>query len=117
MSNSQYIDNKRFELLIQEYAGGGRCNETELMEMFDLLIDNIIRTFKFKIEEEDAKQECFVLILRILGNFDKESGSAFNYFTTVIVNNLRLVYTKTKKYNDKITNYTEHVLQSSSLSS
>ena len=73
--------------------------------MFDTLISNIITGFSFKLEEEDAKQECFLLILKTLKNFNPEMGNAFNYFTTIILNNLKLLYTKNKKYNQKIDAY------------
>ena len=108
MSNSKYyINNDRFEELIIEYSSGDRTNENELMAMFDLLIGNILNGFKFAVEEDDAKQETFLLILKILNNFNKEKGSAFNYFTTSIMNNLRLIYTKKKKYTEKIIRYME----------
>ena len=107
---NHYIDNGRFEILIKEYSTDIRDNENELMEMFDLLITNILMGFRFDVEFDDAKQECFWLILRVLKNFDRESGSAFNYFTTVIANNCRLIYSKDKKYADKISRYTQHVL-------
>jgi len=54
------------------------------------------------VDSDDAKQECFLLVIKKLRNFDPDHGSAFNYFTTVILNNLRLVYTKKKKYDKKI---------------
>ena len=77
------------------------------MELFDVLISTIIDSFNFKVDRDDAKQECFVLVLRTLKNFTRDRGSAFNYFTTVIINNLRLVYTKNKKYLEKINKYIE----------
>ena len=81
--------------------------EDELMPMFDKLIENIMLSFKFNVDLEDAKQECFLLILKTLKNFNPNQGSAFNYFTTIIVNNLKLIYSKNKKYNEKIKRYTE----------
>jgi len=102
-----YINNKRFEEIIPLYLRSPREYEDELMELFDLLITNIIESFKFNIDKEDAKQECFLLILKTLKNFKSSKGSAFNYFTTVIVNNLKLLYTKNKKYEKKITEYQE----------
>lgn len=105
MSGKNYIDNKHFEHIIKQYISDPKGNEDELMALFDLLIDNIINSFNFRIEKEDAKQECFVLILKVLNNFDPAQGSAFNYFTTVIVNNLRLIYTKNKKYREKLQEY------------
>jgi DNA-directed RNA polymerase specialized sigma24 family protein len=102
-----YIDNKRFEEIIPLYLQTPREYEDELMGLFDLLISNIIESFKFNIDKEDAKQECFLLILKTLKNFQPSKGSAFNYFTTVIVNNLKLLYTKNKKYEKKINEYME----------
>jgi DNA-directed RNA polymerase specialized sigma subunit len=105
MSNKHYIDNKRFEELIKLYKKNPDVYENDLFEMFDILISNIITGFSFKLEEEDAKQECFLLILKTLKNFNPEMGNAFNYFTTIILNNLKLLYTKNKKYNQKIDAY------------
>jgi DNA-directed RNA polymerase specialized sigma24 family protein len=100
MSNKHYIDNKRFEELIKLYKKSPEVYENDLFEMFDTLTG-----FSFKLEEEDAKQECFLLILKTLKNFNPEMGNAFNYFTTIILNNLKLLYTKNKKYNQKIDAY------------
>lgn len=102
-----YIDNKEFEKTIFNYIEDNETYEKELVSMLELLINNILMTFKFNVDYDDARQECFVLCLKVLKNFTKEKGSAFNYFTTVIVNNLRLIYTKNKKYNLKITRYRE----------
>ena len=107
---ANYINNKRFEELIQQYMTGDMIVEEELFQQFDLLIDRLLITYKFKIDQEEAKQECFLLILKVLKNFKEESGRAFNYFTTVILNNLRLLYTKNKKYNEKIEAYKEVIL-------
>ena len=106
-----YIDNKRFEEIIPLYLADNAEHEDELMGLFDLLITNIIESFKFNIDKEDAKQECFLLILKTLKNFQPSKGSAFNYFTTVIVNNLKLLYTKNKKYEKKISEYQDLVDQ------
>jgi len=105
---SYYIDNKRFEELIQEFKAGNREVEDELFEMFDTLINRLMLSFKFNVDHEEAKQECFLLILKVLKNFKRESGQAFNYFTTVILNNLRLLYSKNKKYNEKLESYRNH---------
>lgn len=103
-----YIDNKKFEELIQEFKSGDRTREDELFEMFDTLVERLMLSFKFNVDREEAKQECFLLILKVLKNFNRESGQAFNYFTTVILNNLRLLYTKNKKYNEKLESYRSH---------
>lgn len=109
-----YLDNKRFEKLIVLYLEaskekGPNPHEEELMALFDLLITTVLDSFKFDVDKEDAKQECFLLILKKLRNFDPSHGSAFNYFTTVILNNLRLVYVKNKKYNEKLNALFERV--------
>tara|TARA_Y100001937_G_scaffold120274_1_gene177261 strand:- start:315 stop:680 length:366 start_codon:yes stop_codon:yes gene_type:complete len=100
-----YIDNAKFEQLIDQFRSGDKQKEDELFGMFDILIDRLMLSYKFKVDREEAKQECFLLILKVLNNFNKDSGQAFNYFTTVILNNLRLLYSKSKKYNEKLENY------------
>jgi DNA-directed RNA polymerase specialized sigma subunit len=109
MVKKHYVDNKRFEKLIKAYLKDKKTNEEELMSMFDKLISNIIDSFGFNVDKDDAKQECFVLILKTLKNFNPQKGKAFNFFTTIILNNLKLLYTKNKKYNEKISNYIERV--------
>jgi len=100
-----YLNNKDFEDTIKNYLENPEEYEDELVAKLDLLITNILHTFKFKIDPDDAKQECFMLAFRVLKNFNPENGSAFNYFTTVFVNNLKLMYTKNKKYFEKIQKY------------
>lgn len=73
--------------------------------MFGILIDHIMYSFNFQVDHEDAKQDCYLLIVKILPNFDSSNGSAFNYFTTVIINNLRLIYSKNKVYEEKLEKY------------
>ena len=107
MAKKHYIDNNKFEELIKLYKQHPEIHEEELFAMFDVLISNIIVGFSFKLEEDDAKQECFLLILKTLKNFNPEMGNAFNYFTTIILNNLKLLYTKKKKYAEKIEAYTD----------
>jgi len=102
-----YIDNDRFEELILLYQETPEDYEKELFSLFDLLIHNIINAYGFTVDIEDAKQECFLLILRTLSKFKPENGKAFNYFTTIIMNNLRLLYTKDKKYSEKLEAYEE----------
>ena len=109
MSNKNYIDNKRFEELISLYKQNPREHEDELVGMFDILITNILTSFNFKVDMEDAKQDCFFLIIKTLKNFKSGKGTAFNYFTTVIVNNLKLIFTKNKKYREKMDLYIETV--------
>jgi len=104
---NHYLNNKEFEETIKNYLENPSEYEDELVAKLDLLITNIIHTIKFKIDPDDAKQECFVLAFKILKNFNPKNGSAFNYFTTVFVNNMKLLYTKNKKYMEKIQKYQE----------
>jgi len=104
---NHYIDNDRFEEIILSYQKEPEKYEEELVSLFDVLIQNIIESFKFKVDPDDAKQECFTLVLKTVRNFKPRKGSAFNYFTTIIINNLKLLYTREKKYAKKIDNYIE----------
>ena len=63
-SKNHYINNQRFEELIPLYLEKNKEHEDELMGLFDLLITNITESFKFKIDKDDAKQECFLLTLK-----------------------------------------------------
>lgn len=102
-----YIDNKRFQYLVLNFSGNQGNEEyvNELVKNLDLLITNILMSFGFKVDHDDAKQECFVLCFKVIPNFTEAKGSAFNYFTTVILNNLKLIFTKNKKYMQKIAEY------------
>lgn len=104
---ANYIDNKRFEDLIRLYKSGDKECENELFDNFSTLIDHLLGAYRFNIDYDEAKQECYLLILKVLKNFNKEHGKAFNYFTTVILNNFRLLYTKNKKYSEKLESYKE----------
>ena len=104
---NHYIDNERFEHIILSYQQDPENHEEELVSLFDVLIQNIIESFKFNVDPDDAKQECFTLVLKTVKNFKPRKGSAFNYFTTVIINNLKLLYTREKKYVKKIETYIE----------
>lgn len=105
-----YIDNEEFENTIYAYIQYSE-KEEELIKLLDLLIENIFYGFKFKgLDFDDVKQDCFLLVLKKLKNFSPGKGKAFDYFTTVIVNNIRFLYTKEKKYNKKIQDYTESLI-------
>lgn len=104
---NHYIDNERFEQIILSYQQDPENHEEDLVSLFDVLIQNIIESFKFNVDPDDAKQECFTLVLKTVKNFKPRKGSAFNYFTTVIINNLKLLYTREKKYVKKIETYIE----------
>lgn len=109
--SKHYLDNHRFEEVIKLYIAEKNSQpnkyEAELIELLDILINTILDSFKFKLDRDDAMQDCYLLIFKKLRNFNEDNGSAFNYFTTVILNNLRLHYTKNKKYQEKIDKYIE----------
>ena len=101
-----YLNNERFEKVIAGYKAHPSIWEEELIENFDLLIKNIFDGFKFQgVEFDDVRQDCFLLIFSKLINFSPNKGTAFNFFTTVILNNIRLLYTKEKKQKEKIQAY------------
>ena len=106
-----YLNNKEFEVTIKNYLEDEEAHVDELVEKLDLLISNILISFKFKVDHDDAKQECFVLALKVLKNFTPDKGSAFNYITTVLVKNLKLIYTKNKKYQEKIRDYKDRKIR------
>jgi len=108
---AHYINNREFETVIRQYKADPGPNENRLVELFDILITNIHKGFRFRVDEDDAKQECFVLVFKSLQNFNPDDGSAFNYFTTVIVNNLRLLYSKEKTYREKLAIYTKNYIE------
>lgn len=102
---NRYIDNDEFERIILLYKEDPQTHEEDLVSVFELLIKNIVESFKFEVDANDAKQECFALVLKTVKNFKPKKGTAFNYFTTVILNQLKLMYTREKKYKQKIENY------------
>ncbi len=113
-----YLDNKDLERTICQFIACSTVpNEygPHLISLFDVLIHNIYSSFKFKVEYDDAAQDCFLVIFQILKNFDPSKSSAFNYFTTVIANELRRIYSKDKKYETRLTNYKAHLIEKGEL--
>ena len=107
--SKNYINNREFEQEIKVYLLSGAVNQDKLFSMFDLLIDNLYFSYNFTLEYEDAKQECFVLILKKLPTFDPNRGSAFNFFTTLILNNLRGLFTSQKRKIEGTLEYIEYL--------
>ena len=101
-----YINNERFEKVIAGYKAHPATWEDELIENFELLIKNIFDGFKFQgVKFDDVKQDCFLLIFVKIKNFTPDKGTAFNFFTTVILNNIRLMYSKEKRQKEKVQAY------------
>jgi hypothetical protein len=63
-----YINNKEFEQTIFDYLENPEAHEDALIKQLDLLITSILISFKFKVDFDDAKQDCFVLSLKVLKN-------------------------------------------------
>ena len=101
-----YLNNERFEKVIAGYKAHPSIWEEELIENFDLLIKNIFDGFKFQgVEFDDVRQDCFLLVFVKIKNFSPNKGTAFNFFTTVILNNIRLLYSKEKRQKEKVQAY------------
>jgi len=101
-----YLNNERFEKVIAGYKAHPSIWEEELIENFDLLIKNIFDGFKFNgVEFDDVRQDCFLLVFVKIKNFSPNKGTAFNFFTTVILNNIRLMYSKEKRQKEKVQAY------------
>jgi len=101
-----YLNNERFEKVIAGYKAHPSIWEEELIENFDLLIKNIFDGFKFQgVEYDDVRQDCFLLVFVKIKNFIPNKGTAFNFFTTVILNNIRLLYSKEKRQKEKVQAY------------
>jgi len=101
-----YLNNERFEKVIAGYKTHPSIWEEELIENFDLLIKNIFDGFKFQgVEFDDVRQDCFLLVFVKIKNFSPNKGTAFNFFTTVILNNIRLMYSKEKRQKEKVQAY------------
>jgi len=110
-----YLDNERFEKVIAGYKTHPSIWEDELIDNFDLLIKNIFDGFKFQgVEFDDVRQDCFLLIFSKIINFSPEKGTAFNFFTTVILNNIRLMYSKEKRQKEKVQAYLLKILEQTS---
>lgn len=109
MSSKHYLNNDEFEQCIIAYKREPKKHEEEIVYFIDLLILNIYKTYKFQIDYDDARQECFIVALRAIRNFNPTKGSAFNYFTTLVFNTFRSQYKKEDKYTTKLNEYIEKV--------
>ena len=112
--SKHYIDNEEFERIILSYKEDPETYEEEFVNLFDLLITNVVESFRFNVPSEDAKQDCFALILKTVRNFRPKKGTAFNFFTTVILNNIRLMYSKEKRQKEKVQAYLLKILEQTS---
>lgn len=82
--------------------------QNELAISFYLLTENIVRYRKFNlIDPDDAIQEGVMICFEKLDKFDTSKGKAFNYLTTVLINQLRQLYRSAHNYNQLKENYSE----------
>ena len=97
----EYIDNKEFEAQILKCTrrNATKSDLTKLVQMLYLLADNITRAFPFRmVDKEDAMQEAVMVCLIKRKKFKPESGKAFNYFTTIMLNHFKQLYRSAKNY-------------------
>jgi DNA-directed RNA polymerase specialized sigma24 family protein len=103
-SKSSHYVNK--EELLNEIIG---CQENDLFsdklaEMFGKMIDGVTLRFpnlQYYSIHEDAKQDCFLLLIQKYKNFKaKKKTSCFAYFTTIIYNQMRYQLSRAKRYKD-----------------
>lgn len=102
---SEYLNNEEFEKTLENYLKNPDEHEEKLFQMFDLLINRILDGYFYNGDREDAQQECFLLVIKRLKKFNTDRGSAFNFFTTIIINHLRHLYSKDRRYSEKIDNF------------
>lgn len=100
--DSYYINNDEFQELIIQYK---QTRDEDILEIlvtdfFYVLTYNIIRTFNFKIDEEDALQEGTIACLKKMEQFDPTRGRAFNFFTTICLNHFRGIFKSKKNYEE-----------------
>lgn len=98
-----YIDNGKFESLIQLYqeTEDESVRDTLIKDYFYVLAYRIVKSFKFRhVDDDDALQEAVIICFKRIAHFDPARGKAFNFFTTLIVNQLKGLYRKNKNHRD-----------------
>ena len=85
----------------------------KLAEMFIKIVEGVVLRFpnvKYFGIEEDAKQDCLLLLCRKYNNFNTSLGtSCFAYMTTLIYNQLRYQVSKARKHRDRQVTMTKRV--------
>ena len=100
-STTNYIDNDEFEELIRMHRASGSDDVLQriICDFFYVLAYHIIVSAHFNmIDEEDAMQDAVMACFRKMQKFDPERGKAFNFFTTVIFNQMRGMFKTSKSY-------------------
>ena len=104
----------RYALLMQDIGGKNRAIYTQLRAdieshkslvgttlsgMFYLIADNLIASQKFAyIDRDNALQDSVMLCLQKVSHFQAKKGACFNFFTSIIFNQLRQNYRTNKSY-------------------
>jgi len=93
---NNYINNKEFEKLVQHCQlerDDKEANE-ELCRVFYVLADNILKRYNFNFTQKDdvdgIRQDMVLQAFDKLELFDRQRGTAFNWFTTIMLNKIRM---------------------------
>ena len=82
--------------------------ESLLTQAFYTLAQNLVRFARFNlIDSDDVEQESVMICFEKIDRFDPSKGKAFNYFTTMTLNNMRQLFRSAKNYNQLKRKYHE----------
>lgn len=72
-----------------------------MKDYFYVLGYRIVKSFKFRnVDDDDALQEAVIICFKRIDHFDPVRGKAFNFFTTLIVNQLKGLYRRNKSHSE-----------------
>lgn len=89
----------------------GRLKHLGWEQLFYPLAEEVVNYFG-KVsshERDDAIQECVLIAFEKLHRFDPEKCKAKNFFTTLMLSILRMIYRKTANYVELKSKYQEHL--------
>jgi len=87
-----------------------RDSQDELTAMYYKLVTNIVGYSKFKlIDPQDSIQDTVMLLLDKTIKFDVSKGKAFNYLSTVVLNNLRQLFRSAKHFVETKRKFADHL--------
>lgn len=107
-----YLDNKEFERCIVAYREqpDNKERQNALAVQFYLLATNIVKGFKFaRVEPEDAIQDCVMLCFAKIHRFDPSKGKAFNFCTTMIMNQCKQEYRSAQRRDENKIKFAKHL--------
>jgi hypothetical protein len=96
------LDNDTLTSIVLNYNNfQSEDNSKKFGEAMCFLVDNIIKTMSFSLLN-DFKNDIVYTCFERASNYSKEKGLAFNYFTTLILNQMRNKYrSREKKMNNE----------------